>query len=113
MVCTFKVLPGPIGLVTAENAPLEVRQLLKTYDPKQLRWAEPCARLTIVTEILTRGESVAKNWLGLVLPEEEVRELIKWGRGTGCSEPYRKLLRKQLKLTTEDIPVRAQLSGWP
>lgn len=98
---------------TAADAPESVRQLLKSYDLESVRWDEPNDRHTMVVAILTRGEETAKQWLWSVLSRQEVRALVREYGGAGCSEPERALLRKQLRLTTTDLPQRPYLGlGW-
>ena len=97
------------AITTAADAPEAVRRLLKTYDPSALVWARPDDRYAIVCEILVRGDGEAKRWLRAVLPRKGVRELVRQYRGTGCSEPERRKLRKELDLTNDDLPVRAYL----
>ena len=41
--------------LTAADAPSAVRRLLKTYDPKALRWVNPDDRHVVVREVLVRG----------------------------------------------------------
>jgi predicted HicB family RNase H-like nuclease len=94
------------ALVTAADAPESVRQLLKSYDPKALRWRVRNDRYAIVVAILTRGGEEAMQWLRGVLPHAEVRALVRQYGGSGCAEPDRVKLRKQLRLTTADIPTR-------
>lgn len=96
-------------IVTAADAPESVRKLLKSYDPKKLRWRVPNDRHEIVVTILTRGNAHAKRWLWTVSSRSDVRELVREYRGAGCAEPDRALLRKQLDLTTTDIPTRPYL----
>jgi hypothetical protein len=70
-------------------------------------------RHIVVVAILTGGEANAKRWLGSVSSRQEVRALVKEYRGSGCAEPDRILLRRQLRLTTDDIPHRPYLGlGW-
>jgi hypothetical protein len=94
---------------TAADAPESVVKLLKSYDPKDLRWRDRNHRHLIVVAVLTRGNEEAKQWLWSVLPEERVRELVRSYRGAGCAEPDRVELRNQLGLTTTDIPTRPYL----
>ena len=96
-------------IVTASDAPVEVRRLLKSYDTAALRWSDPTDRYEIVREILVRGDDEARRWLRRVLRRGEVRELIRLNRGAGCSEPQRAKLRRELRLTTDDIPTRPYL----
>jgi hypothetical protein len=93
-------------LVTAADAPESVRKLLKSYDPRQLRWSMRGHRYEIVVAILTRGNEEAKHWLWSVLSRDQVRELVRKYRGAGCAEPARSLLRRQLKLSKVDVPTR-------
>ena len=94
------------ALVTAADAPESVRQLLKSYDPKALRWRVRNDRYAIVIAILTRGGEEARQWLRNVLSHAEIRALVRQYGGSGCAEPDRVKLRKQLRLTTTDIPTR-------
>lgn len=93
-------------LVTANDAPEAVRRLLKTYDPARLRWAVRDDRYAIVKEVLTRGDDNARAWLLGVVSWNDVRELVREYAGTGCSEIERARLRRELRLTVEDIPHR-------
>jgi hypothetical protein len=95
--------------VTAADAPESVVKLLKSYDPKSLRWRVADHRHSIVVAILTRGNVEAKEWLWNVLSREDVIELVRQYGGAGCAEPERAQLREQLGLTTADIPTRAYL----
>ncbi len=98
-----------VAPTTAADAPESVRRLLKSYDLDAIRWNEKNDRHVIVVAILTRGDSAAKRWLWSVLSRSEVRDLVRQYGGAGCAEPDRVLLRKQLRLTTADIPKRAYL----
>jgi enoyl-CoA hydratase/carnithine racemase len=91
---------------TAQEAPVAVRRLLKSYDPAALRWAESNERYAVVRAILLKGDEEARAWLGSILRREEVRELVRAHRGAGCSEPERAKLRHDLRLSRRDIPVR-------
>jgi hypothetical protein len=95
--------------LTAADAPPAVRQLLKTYDPKALRWANRDDRHAIVREILVRGDAVARRWLRRKLSRAEVRQLIVAYGGAGSNEPDRQILRERLGLTTKDLPTRPYL----
>jgi hypothetical protein len=97
--------------VTAQDAPESVRRLLKTYDPRELRWAVARDRYAVVREVLVRGDEDAKRWLGRVLRRDQLRALAREYAGTGCSEPERALLRRELGLTTRDIPKRPYLNA--
>jgi hypothetical protein len=99
-----RVLP-----VTAADAPESVRKLLKSYDPKALRWSIPGHRYEIVIAVLTRGNEEATQWLWSVLSRDQVRKLVRTFRGAGCAEPARALLRRQLKLSKIDLPTRPYL----
>lgn len=94
---------------TAADAPECVRRLLKSYELEDVRWSEDDERHVIVVSILTRGDAAAKRWLWSVLPRSEVRELVRRYQGAGCAEPDREKLRKQLRLSTADIPPRPYL----
>jgi hypothetical protein len=93
--------------LTAADAPMVVQRLLKTYDPKALRWANRDDRHAIVREILVRGDAVARRWLRRKLPRGETRELIvEWGppaRRAGPSNPARKT-RSQRPVTYPCAP---------
>ncbi len=91
------------------DSPAAVRRLLKTYNPADLRWTNADDRYTIVCEILIRGDREARQWLDEMLDLDQVRQLLKEYRGTGCTEPDRKRLRTAFNLSTDDIPVRP----WP
>jgi hypothetical protein len=95
--------------LTAADAPLAVQRLLKTDDPRSLRWANRDDRHAIVREILVRGDASAKRWLSRKLSRNEIRELIAEYRGAGSSEPDRQILRKKLGLTTSELPIRPHL----
>jgi hypothetical protein len=95
--------------VTAADAPEAVRKLLKSYNPKTLRWSIPGHRYEIVIAVLTRGNDQAKQWLWSILSRDQVRELVRKFRGAGCAEPARALLRRQLKLSKIDVPARPYL----
>ena len=86
---------------------------MKSYVLENVHWDEKNDRHVIVVAILTRGERTAKQWLWSVLSRQEVRELVREYGGAGCAEPERALLRKQLRLTTDDLPQRPYLGlGW-
>jgi hypothetical protein len=93
-------------VATAQDAPASVRRVLRRFGPASLVWADPDHRYVIVRESLVRGDSGAVRWLRSVLRPSEIRELVRRNRGTGCSEPERQKLRKKLRLTSTDIPVR-------
>jgi hypothetical protein len=97
------------SILTAAEAPLEVRRLLKSYDPSALRWAVREERYEIVVAILLRGGTEARAWLATVIGEDDARSLVAEFRGTGCAELDRQRLREQLGLTTDDIPTRPYL----
>jgi hypothetical protein len=83
-----------------------VRRVLEAYDPGTLVWADPDHRYVIVRESLIRGDRRAVRWLRSVLRPAEIRELVRRNRGSGCNELERQQLRKTLRLTSTDIPVR-------
>lgn len=91
---------------TAADAPVAVRRLLKSYDPTALHWSSPNDRYAIVREIVLKGDHEAQAWLGGLLRPAQVRELVRSYRGAGCNEPDRARLRKILRLSRSDIPVR-------
>jgi hypothetical protein len=93
-------------VATALDAPASVRRVLKRFDPGRLVWADPDHRYVIVRESLVRGDRQAVLWLRSVLRPSEIRELVRRNRGTGCNEVERRKLRKKLRLTDTDIPVR-------
>jgi hypothetical protein len=93
-------------IVTAADAPEVVQQLLKTYDLAALQWAVADHRYAVVREILLRGAPEARAWLARMLRREEVRALLREYRGAGCTEPERKRLRQQFRLTTDALPER-------
>jgi hypothetical protein len=95
-----------VSVETANTFPLAVRQLLKTYDPAQLRWDVPSDRWAIVSAILTRGAPDARSWLGSRLATDQLRELARQFKGAGLNEPERAKLRADLGLTEADIPKR-------
>jgi hypothetical protein len=99
--------PGGRAPTTAGDAPEAVRKLLKSYDPNALDWENTGHRYEVVVAVLTRGNDEAKAWLLSVLPRREVRELVRQYHGAGCAEPDRALLRRLLRLSRADIPVRA------
>jgi len=92
-------------IVTAVEAPIAVRKLLKSYDPSELRWARLDHRYLIVREILLQGDGRAVKWLRRLLSLREIRELVQRYGGAGCNEPERHKLRNVLGLTINDIPV--------
>jgi hypothetical protein len=94
---------------TAAQAPEAVRRLLKSYDLSALAWANPDHQYAIVRAILVRGDDQAARWLRGVLSRAKVRDLVQQYRGAGCNEPERQRLRKELRLTVNDIPSRPYL----
>jgi hypothetical protein len=96
-------------VATAQDGPQTVRRLLKSFHPAALVWADPDHRYVIAREILVRGDRAALRWLRSVLRPMEIRELVRRHRGSGCSEPQREKLRKKLRLTAADIPIRPYL----
>jgi len=97
------------AVMSGADAPQSVRRLLKSYEPEALKWAEPDHRYVIVREILLRGDAEAGRWLRTVLGRNQVRALVRRYEGAGVSEPDRARLRKELDLTTADIPSRPYL----
>jgi len=94
---------------TAAQAPEAVRRLLKSYDLGALAWTNPDHQYAIVRAILVRGDDQAARWLRRVLSRAKVRDLVQQYRGAGCNEPERQRLRKELRLTVNDIPSRPYL----
>lgn len=93
-------------VATAQDAPGAVRRLLRDYDAGALVWADPDHRYLIAWHILVRGDEIAVRWLRSLLRPSEVRDLVRRHRGHGCSEPEREKLRKKLRLTPAEIPIR-------
>jgi hypothetical protein len=91
-------------LRTAQDAPVVVRRLLKSYDPAALHWDIADDRYAVVVAILTRGNAEARAWLSGVLSYNEIRELVRSYAGASCAEPDRARSREQYQLTTTDIP---------
>jgi hypothetical protein len=94
---------------SAADAPEAVRKLLKSYDPKALRWKVAGHRHEIVVAVLTRGSAEAKGWLWTVMAREDARELVRAHHGAGIAEPERAVLRRELGLSEVDLPRRAYL----
>jgi hypothetical protein len=90
----------------ASSFPVAIRQLLKTYDPDQLRWDVPADRWAIVSAILTRGSAEARSWLNLRIPMKDLRALARQFKGAGLDEEDRAKVRTELGLTETDIPRR-------
>jgi hypothetical protein len=109
---TVVAIPRPrqSRVATALDAPASVRRALERalerYDPAALVWADPDHRYVIVRESLIRGDRSAVRWLRSVLRPAEIRELVRRNRGSGCNETERQRLRKTLRLSSTDIPVR-------
>jgi len=97
------------AVTSGADAPQSVRRLLKSYEPAALRWSEPGHRYVIVREIVLRGDDEALRWLRSVLGRNQVRALVRRHGGAGVSEPDRAKLRKDLDLTSADIPFRPYL----
>ena len=95
--------------LTAADAPLSVIGLLKSYDPTKLAWADRRTRWAVVGAVLTRGDATAWAWVLSVMSRREVRDLARWARGAGYSEPDREKVRKKLRLGVKDIPTRPYL----
>lgn len=89
--------------------PLEVRQLLKSYDLGQLRWSDRGHRWAIVREVLTRGGITARTWLPTMLSAAEVRALVVDLEGAGLNEPQRARLRAELGISLDELPLRPYL----
>jgi hypothetical protein len=96
----------PVSLGDASSFPVAVRQLMKTYDPGQLRWDVPSDRWAIVSAVLIRGGADARSWLDGRLTSDQLRELVRQFKGAGLNEPQRAKLRAELGLTEADIPKR-------
>lgn len=93
--------------VTAEDMPIEVRRLLKSYDLGDLHWAEPRDRYAIVIQVLTRGSDEAERWLWSMCTRDEIRELFRQFGGAGCGDnEARAVLRMKLALTVDELPDR-------
>ena len=99
-------LPRRWQVATAQDAPASVRRVLDGYNPARLVWADPDHRYVIVRASLVSGDRSAVRWLRSMLRPDEIRELVRRNRGTGCNESERQRLRKTLRLTSSDIPVR-------
>lgn len=97
--------------LTAADAPSAVRRLLKTYDPKALRWVNRDDRHVIVREVLVRGDAVARRWLRRKLSRDEARELILEYGGAGSNEADRHILRKKLGVSVSDLPLVDSVSA--
>jgi len=93
-------------VATAQDAPGAVRRLLRGYRAGALVWADPDHRYLIAWHILVRGDQTAVRWLRSQLRPSDIRDLVVRHRGHGCSEPEREKLRKKLRLTPADIPIR-------
>jgi hypothetical protein len=91
---------------TAADCPLSVRQLLKSYDPAQLRWRDPTDPWAIVSAILTRGSAHAREWLAVQMTLEELRRLATDFHGAGLDDPDRARVRTELSLSEAEIPPR-------
>jgi hypothetical protein len=93
----------------ASTFPGVVRQLLKTYNPAQLRWQEASHRWVIVAAIVTRGSEEAQEWLARRLSMGELRKLARRFKGAGLNEPDRARIRAKLGLDKTAIPSRPYL----
>ena len=96
----------PVSVDQANAFPVAVRQLMKTYDPGQLRWDVLSDRWAIVAAVLTRGGPDARSWLNAKLRLDQLRELVRQFKGAGLNEPDRAKLRAELGLNETDIPKR-------
>ncbi len=92
--------------ITAEDMPIEVRGLLKSYNYKDIVWADPMCRHTVVVLILTRRYEAAERWLWSQCSREEVCDLLRRFQAAGADNEERAFLRAKLNLTEEDIPPR-------
>jgi hypothetical protein len=92
--------------MSAEDMPIEVQRLLKSYDLSQLLWAVPQDRHAIVVAILTRGDEAAERWLWEQCSRESVRALLRKYHGAGCDNEGRAILREKLGLTEDELPPR-------
>jgi hypothetical protein len=92
--------------VTAEDMPIEVQGLLKSYALKEIVWAKPMSRHTVVLLILTRGGEAAERWLWSQCSREEMCDLLRRFQAAGADNEERAFLRAKLNLTEEDIPPR-------
>ena len=92
--------------VTAEDMPIEVQRLLKSYALNELRWSVPEDRHAIAVEILTRGNAAAERWLWRLISGDDVRSLLRSFGGAGCDDAGRAVLREKMGLTERDVPRR-------
>lgn len=93
-------------VATGEDAPGAVKRALRNCKPAELVWADPAHRYMIAWQVMVRGAPAAVKWLRNLLRPKDIRELVARHRGVGCTEPEREKLRKRLRLTPSEIPVR-------
>ena len=94
---------------TAAEAPVKVRQLLRSYDPIDLDWSDPRSRWAVVGEVITRGGPEAWAWVLSVMSRADARDLAKWAAGACYSEPKREKIRKKLRLGVKYVPRKPYL----
>jgi hypothetical protein len=80
-----------------------VQRLLKTYDPKALRWANRDDRHAIVREILVRGDAVARQWLRRKLPWGDPRADRRVGAAGSTSRPVKSCAKDSIS-ASGDLP---------
>jgi hypothetical protein len=93
-------------VATAKDAPGAVKRALRNCNPAELIWADPGHRYMIAWQVMVRGAPAAVKWLRNLLRPKDIRELVRRNRGVGCTEPEREKLRKKLRLSSVEIPVR-------
>jgi hypothetical protein len=93
-------------VATAKDAPGAVQRALRNCNPAALVWADPGHRYMIAWQVMVRGAPTAVKWLRNLLRPKDIRDLVRRHRGVGCTEPEREKLRKKLRLTPAEIPVR-------
>jgi len=93
-------------VATAKDAPGAVKRALRNCNPAELIWADPGHRYMIAWQVMVRGAPAAVKWLRNLLRPKDIRELVARHRGVGCTEPEREKLRKRLRLSPTEIPIR-------
>lgn len=93
-------------VATAKDAPGAVRRALRNCNPAELVWADPGHRYMVAWQVMVRGAPAAVKWLRKLLRPKDIRELVARHRGVGCTEPEREKLRKRLRLSPTEIPIR-------
>jgi hypothetical protein len=93
-------------VATAKDAPGAVQRALRNCNPAALIWADPGHRYMIAWQVMVRGAPAAVKWLRNLLRPKDIRDLVRRNRGFGCTEPEREKLRKKLRLSANEIPVR-------